>query len=787
MATDNYRLTLDTTQAVQGLNRLKGAAAGFAAALALREVAQFGQAIINSTKEFQKYQNQLRLITSSEQELAATTALLRNEAVKNRAAFADTVDLYAKLTLSTKEMGASQEDVIKVTGKLSQALAVSGADAATSSSVIRQFGQAMASGTVRGDEFNSLVEGLGSTLSIMADETGIGVGKLREMSQAGELTAEVLFDMLKNSTALTAAFESMVITIDQLETQLGTAFDAALVKIGSATGLTEAYEESVISLTRALRLFSDTQTDLEKVSSADLLGSDVAGPIAKLEELNLRFEDAFNLMAKIDAFDKESFWGQIFAENYGLTLIDLVKNTGLSVDQLRNMRTELERQIETQAEATKILEEAAAAEKARADAIKAALAPFAESIKLAQIYAKTGYGSAVDKNAQALEKAKQALKDFNSEAIRNNMSLDEQMKLRMALNMQIEYLTENQKKLNKQMRGGGQFMSEFYTELLDNAKKTVIEARFTEQAIEKLNEEFADKSNLIYIAAMEKLVPTLKTVKDNTQAIADNVSDFSTSLTDSLGDAQFEFDKLNMNELEGQLATIDRTLRTSLTKQIQELQRLSQEAGGTDISSEIAAITAKTEEVIKQRQALAKSTYDEQRSFSHGWKKAFEDYEDEATNAAKKAEEVFTSATKGMEDSIVGFAKTGKFEFKSLVSDILEQLLRSQIQSLIASTFKMPFGNTGGSVGGGIGGIFDGFFANGGTLGAGKFGIAGEAGPELISGPATITPLTGGNSGNVTYNINAVDALSFRQLVARDPGFIHAVAMKGGSKVPQGR
>tara|TARA_B110000285_G_C15133125_1_gene624996 strand:+ start:1082 stop:3445 length:2364 start_codon:yes stop_codon:yes gene_type:complete len=787
MATDNYRLTLDTTQAVQGLNRLKGAAAGFAAALALREVVQFGQAIINSTKEFQKYQNQLRLITSSEQELAATTALLRNEAVKNRAAFADTVDLYAKLTLSTKEMGASQEDVIKVTGKLSQALAVSGADAATSSSVIRQFGQAMASGTVRGDEFNSLVEGLGSTLSIMADETGIGVGKLREMSQAGELTAEVLFDMLKNSTALTAAFEGMVITIDQLETQLGTAFDAALVKIGSATGLTEAYEESVISLTRSLRLFSDTQTDLEKLSINELMGSDVAGPIAKLEELNLRFEHAYSLIDDIASFDMDTLWGQVQATGYAITLENIADRAGITVDQLKNMRTELQRQIEANAEATKLSEEAAAAEKARADALKAALAPFAESIKLAQIYAKTGYGSAVDKNAQALEKAKKALEDFNSEAIRNNMSLDEQMKLRMALNTQIEYLTENQKKLNKQMRGGGQLMSEFYTELLDNAQKTVIEARFTEQAIEKLNEEFADKSNLVYIAAMKELVPTLKTVKDNTQAIADNVSDFSTSLTDSLGDAQFEFDKLNMNELEGQLATIDRTLRTSLTKQIQELQRLSQEAGGTDISGEIAAITAKTEEVIKQRQALAKSTYDEQRSFSHGWKKAFEDYEDEATNAAKKAEEVFTSATKGMEDSIVGFAKTGKFEFKSLVSDILESLLRSQIQSLIASTFKMPFGSGGGSAGGGIGDFFGGFFANGGTLGAGKFGIAGEAGPELISGPATITPLTGGNSGNVTYNINAVDALSFRQLVARDPGFIHAVAMKGGSKVPQGR
>ena len=341
MATDNYRLTLDTTQAVQGLNRLKGAAAGFAAALALREVVQFGQAIINSTKEFQKYQNQLRLITSSEQELAATTALLRNEAVKNRAAFADTVDLYAKLTLSTKEMGASQEDVIKVTGKLSQALAVSGADAATSSSVIRQFGQAMASGTVRGDEFNSLVEGLGSTLSIMADETGIGVGKLREMSQAGELTAEVLFDMLKNSTALTAAFEGMVITIDQLETQLGTAFDAALVKIGSATGLTEAYEESVISLTRSLRLFSDTQTDLEKLSINELMGSDVAGPIAKLEELNLRFEHAYSLIDDIASFDMDTLWGQVQATGYAITLENIADRAGITVDQLKNMRTEL--------------------------------------------------------------------------------------------------------------------------------------------------------------------------------------------------------------------------------------------------------------------------------------------------------------------------------------------------------------------------------------------------------------------------------------------------------------
>ena len=38
--------------------------------------------------------------------------------------------------------------------------------------------------------------------------------------------------------------------------------------------------------------------------------------------------------------------------------------------------------------------------------------------------------------------------------------------------------------------------------------------------------------------------------------------------------------------------------------------------------------------------------------------------------------------------------------------------------------------------------------------------------------------------GSVTYNINAVDAMSFKALVAQDPGFIHAVAMQGAMSVP---
>lgn len=260
-----------------------------------------------------------------------------------------------------------------------------------------------------------------------------------------------------------------------------------------------------------------------------------------------------------------------------------------------------------------------------------------------------------------------------------------------------------------------------------------------------------------------------------------------------------------------------------------------------------------TEKLISAERKL----YEGSRTFSAGWNKAFREYTDNATNAAKQAERMFSKFTSGLEDLIVNFAKTGKFEWKSFVSSMLEELLRSQIQQTFAGIMKgmsssmgggggggildmlgglfgggqtpgaspqnpmyvidlsggggggggVPFLSGGGDSGGGflssigraatgawdtissmgssivsgISDLFGGFFAGGGMIPSNKFGVVGESGPELIGGPANITPMGG---GNVTYNINAVDAMSFKALVARDPGFIHAVAMQGAMSVP---
>jgi hypothetical protein len=97
---------------------------------------------------------------------------------------------------------------------------------------------------------------------------------------------------------------------------------------------------------------------------------------------------------------------------------------------------------------------------------------------------------------------------------------------------------------------------------------------------------------------------------------------------------------------------------------------------------------------------------------------------------------------------------------------------------------------------GGAGSIFAGLFDTGGVIPSGKFGIVGEKGPEIVTGPAKVigrkdtermmgdAGASGGSGTNITYNISAVDAQSFKELVASDPEFIYNVTQAGARLQP---
>ena len=235
---------------------------------------------------------------------------------------------------------------------------------------------------------------------------------------------------------------------------------------------------------------------------------------------------------------------------------------------------------------------------------------------------------------------------------------------------------------------------------------------------------------------------------------------------------------------------------TEIEKKYDDIRRAADASALSAIRAEEARIGRRlnTEEVKKYYEESRK--YSEQlitaqarlteqsRSFETGWTRAWKQYAEDATNAARVAQDIFQKATKGMEDSIVGFAKTGKFEFKSFVADILETLLRSQIQQTMAKVFSLTTANSGGgSILGNLGKLLG--FAGGGIIPTNAPVVVGEKGPELLvnaAGNRVIPNNQLGGATQVVYNINAVDAPSFQALVARDPGFIHAVAMAGAGQ-----
>lgn len=123
-----------------------------------------------------------------------------------------------------------------------------------------------------------------------------------------------------------------------------------------------------------------------------------------------------------------------------------------------------------------------------------------------------------------------------------------------------------------------------------------------------------------------------------------------------------------------------------------------------DIHDETAqklALAKAEEELAVQKNKVAEATarsFDQQRTFEFGWRKAFQSYQDNATDAARSAQEVFQQASSAMEDALTRFAMTGKLSFSSLANSIIADIVRTQARAATSGIM--------GSLGNWVGGLF---------------------------------------------------------------------------------
>jgi hypothetical protein len=255
-------------------------------------------------------------------------------------------------------------------------------------------------------------------------------------------------------------------------------------------------------------------------------------------------------------------------------------------------------------------------------------------------------------------------------------------------------------------------------------------------------------------------------------------------LQKQLQSVQDDMAKMTMSEIEKKYYDIDAAAKASAKSAIDAEQ--ARRGGAALNTAEIKAYYDEATKGSAKLKAAAEEQYNSSRSFSTGWKQAFNEYVENANNAANRAKDIFQKATQGMEDLIVNFAKTGKFEFKTFVASMVEDLLRSQLKQSMSALFNIGGNNSGPSGGSFFGNIASMLgFAAGGLVPNNKPILVGERGPEIISGMGGRTVTPNNQLGTtVNYNISAVDARSFKQMIAQDPSFLYAVTQQGARSIP---
>ncbi|MCC3681112.1 tape measure protein, partial [Staphylococcus epidermidis] len=138
----------------------------------------------------------LKLATGSQDEFNRAQQELTRIAGATATPMESLVTLYGRISRPLKEAGRSQEDILKVTEAVATAFRVSGASAAEAENGVVQFAQALGSGALRGDEFNSVAEQAPRLMQALADGIGVPVGALKELASQGKLTADVVTNAL---------------------------------------------------------------------------------------------------------------------------------------------------------------------------------------------------------------------------------------------------------------------------------------------------------------------------------------------------------------------------------------------------------------------------------------------------------------------------------------------------------------------------------------------------------------------------------------------------------------
>lgn len=219
--------------------------------------------------EWANLKGTVALVTQEHGALGAAMERVRAIADDTSTDISATADLYSTLTRALKSLGDRQTDVGALTQTINQSFAVSGASAAETAGTVTQLSQALASGQLRGDEFNSVMEQGPRLAQALADSLGVTTGELRAMAEEGQLTAQTVIGALSDqSAAIKAEYEQLPDTIGRAMTRLRNSVLALIGDMDETTGASERIGQASELAAAGIGLIADNLEEVALVIGA---------------------------------------------------------------------------------------------------------------------------------------------------------------------------------------------------------------------------------------------------------------------------------------------------------------------------------------------------------------------------------------------------------------------------------------------------------------------------------------------------------------------------------------
>lgn len=196
--------------------------------------------IVKTIDEWKVIEGQVNNVTKSQQESKAVQKEIYNIASRTRQQYKSTAELYTSVARNAQELKKSTKDILLFTEDVSNAMLLGGGDASSQQAALVQLGQALGSGTLRGDELNSIMEQAPRLAKAIAEGMGTTIGQLRQMGSEGKLTAQDVFNAIRGqSDRLKMELGKMPWTVGQATNKMQNAIGKFFKEFEDKTGIVD--------------------------------------------------------------------------------------------------------------------------------------------------------------------------------------------------------------------------------------------------------------------------------------------------------------------------------------------------------------------------------------------------------------------------------------------------------------------------------------------------------------------------------------------------------------------